>query len=391
MVKLTESLVAQFRVPPGKKEAFLWDDLPGFGVRAFDTGVKSYIIRKPRISLGRAAPGRLTEMRKLASEALARMKLGEDVIAKKKEAAVKKTATLGSLMERYIEERRLELKPRAMEGIELHLRKHWTSLHVRPVDKISRPDVMAVMDGICRDRGRYAADRAKVSLSGFYAWALDKNLCPANPCLSIRRRGTNVSRSRVLSLLELADVWRACQPNEHGRIVKLLLLTGSRRNEIANLQWDEIDFGRAEIILPPARTKNSLVHVIQASAQVCTILREIEPIAGREFLFGEGANAGYQGWSRSKQMLDERINAARAERSDKAIQHWQLHDLRRSFVTHMAEQKLAPPHIIEACINHVSGHKGGVAGIYNRALYSEEKSSAFEAWGKLVAGLVLGR
>jgi integrase len=256
------------------------------------------------------------------------------------------------------------------------------------VDKVVRTDVVEGMDQIADERGRTAADRAKTSLSGFYAWAIDRNYCQMNPCLGIRRRGANPSRERVLSLEELADVWRACPDGDYGKIVKLLLLTGSRRNEIANLLWSEIDFARMEITLPPARTKNKLTHVIQFSAEVFEILRGTEVIAGRHFLFGEGAAAGYQAWSRAKRMLDAAINAARVQRCTQPIPQWRLHDLRRSLVTHMAEQKLALPHIIEACVNHVSGHKGGVAGVYNRALYADEKRAAFQAWGLFVAQVV---
>ena len=157
------------------------------------------------------------------------------------------------------------------------------------------------------------------------------------------------------------------------RLFACFLLSGQRRNEIANLQWHEIDFEREEITLPPERTKNSLVHVLPMSPQILAILQQTDAIAGRDFLFGEGPNAGFQAWSRSKRILDEKINAARAARGEKPIAPWQLHDLRRSFVTHLVEQKLAPPHIVEACVNHQSGHRGGVAGVYNRALYTEEK------------------
>jgi integrase len=240
------------------------------------------------------------------------------------------------------------------------------------------------MDRICEERGRTASDRAKTSLSGFFAWALDKEFVPANPCLSIRRRGANPSRERVLSLEELADVWRACPEGDYGKIVKLLLLTGSRRNEIANLLWSEVDFVRQEIVLPPARTKNKLTHVIQFSAEVFEILRGTERIVGRDFVFGEGPSAGWQNWSAPKRKLDAAINAAHAARGEKPIPQWQLHDLRRSAVTHMIENRLALPHVVEACVNHVSGHKGGVAGVYNRALYADEKRAALHAWGSFI-------
>ena len=141
------------------------------------------------------------------------------------------------------------------------------------------------------------------------------------------------------------------------------------------------------IILPPERTKNGLMHVVPMSPQTAATLQEANVITGRDFVFGEGAS-GFQGWSKAKAAINSRINKRRISCGEKPIADWVLHDLRRSFVTHMNELKIAPPHIVEACVNHISGHKASVAGIYNRALYSEEKRAAFEAWGAFVADLV---
>jgi integrase len=392
MVKLIESTVVTLKVPEGRRDVIVFDDaLPGFGVRKFATGKTSYFVKyklgtqQRKITLGRAVPGILADMRREAAKVLAQVKLGQDVAAKKKEAAVKRSATIGSLVEVYVAERQLHLKPRTMEGILLHLRGHWAPLHGRAVEKLSRQDIVAGMDRIAEEHGRTAADRAKTSLSGFFAWCLDRGYCAANPVLGIKRRGANPSRSRVLSFDELADVWSACPAADYGKIVRLLLLSGQRRNEIANLQWHEVNFEREEVTLPAERTKNSVVHVLPMSTQMLAILHQTDRIVGRDFVFGEGPNAGFQAWSRSKRVLDEEINTVRAARGENPIVQWQLHDLRRSFVTHMVEQKLAPPHIVEACVNHVSGHKGGVAGIYNRARYSDEKRAAFAAWGKLLS------
>ena len=123
------------------------------------------------------------------------------------------------------------------------------------------------------------------------------------------------------------------------------------------------------------------------SLSIIEVLEGTHHIAGRNYVFGEGAR-GFQNWSHSKRALDTKINAVRAERGKKPIPQWQLHDLRRSFVTHMAEHKLALPHIIEACVNHVSGHKGGIAGVYNRAQYSEEKREALCAWARYIKDMV---
>ena len=129
MVKLIESTVATLKVPEGKRDVIVFDDaLPGFGVRKFATGKTSYFVKyklgtqQRKITLGRAVPGMLADMRREAAKVLAQVKLGQDVAAKKKEAAAKRSATIGGLIERYIAERQLQLKPRTMEGIVLHLR-----------------------------------------------------------------------------------------------------------------------------------------------------------------------------------------------------------------------------------------------------------------------------
>jgi integrase len=397
MPKLLEGSAARIQIPAGAKDVLVFDDvLPGFGIRKFASGKASFFVKytlpsgqQRKITLGAVVPGMLAEMRKEASRILAQVKLGQDPAGEKKKAAeeaeVKRSATVGSLVERYIQERARELRPRTLEEFARHLRKHWAPLHGLGVDGIVRRDIVAAIDTIADEHGRVAADRAKATLSGFFAWALDRHYCEVNPVLGIKRRSGNGSRDRVLAPAELAEVWKACPESDYGRIIKLLVLTGQRRNEIANLLWSEVDLFKGAIDLPASRTKNGNPHLVPLSMQAFQILESTPRISGREFVFGEGAS-GFQGWSRAKKTLDEKINERRAALGEKAISEWRLHDLRRSFVTNMAENKLALPHIIEACVNHISGHKGGVAGVYNRAQYAEEKREAFGAWSSFIEG-----
>ncbi len=141
MAKLTEGAVAALKVPEGKRDVIVFDDaLPGFGVRKFASGKASYFVKyrlgaqQRKITLGHALPGILADIRRQAAKVLAEVKLGQDVATRKKEAAAKKSATIGGLIEGYIAERQLRLKPRTMEGIVLHLRGHWASLHGRGGD-----------------------------------------------------------------------------------------------------------------------------------------------------------------------------------------------------------------------------------------------------------------
>jgi integrase len=184
----------------------------------------------------------------------------------------------------------------------------------------------------------------------------------------------------------LREVWHACGEDDYGRIVKLLILTGQRKTEIGGLTWSEITEVDRQIELPGARTKNKRPHVVPLSKQAWAALAQKRE--DREHLFGR-RGTGFSGWSKAKRELDNRIAAARKAAGVKTpMPPWTIHDLRRTFVTHVLDRKIALPHVVEACVNHVSGHKAGVAGIYNRANYADEKRAAMDAWGKHVQAIV---
>lgn len=184
----------------------------------------------------------------------------------------------------------------------------------------------------------------------------------------------------MLSDGELRAIWNECDDDDYGAILKLLLLTGQRADEIAALRWDEVH--DEQIVLPSERTKNKRSHVVPLSDPAKAILAAFKP-SDRTHVFGR-FDTGFQGWHVAKRALNARL-------VDKPpLAHWTPHDLRRTAATRMAELGV-PPHIIEAVLNHVSGHKGGVAGIYNRASYDKEKREALNLWAEHVTALVEGR
>jgi integrase len=185
----------------------------------------------------------------------------------------------------------------------------------------------------------------------------------------------------VLTDGELAELWAALGNDQFSDIVRLLILTGQRREEIGGLLWSEIDFDRALIALPPERTKNKRQHELPLSTQASAILQRQSRRKGRDFVFGLG-NGGFSGWSDCKARLDNAILIKRGHKA-KPMPHWCLHDLRRTVATGTAELGVQP-HIIEAVLNHVSGHKAGVAGIYNRARYVGEMRDGLQRWAEHV-------
>ena len=243
-----------------------------------------------------------------------------------------------------------------------------------------------ILDGVAK-KTSVRADRARVALSGFFGWAVELRYCDANPTNDLAAYSLNAPRERVLSEAELVEIWKACGDDDHGRIVRLLMLTGQRRTEIGDLAHSEVDREKRQIELPGRRTKNGLPHIIPLADEALALLPEKPEGSTRDLIFGFGAG-GYSGWAKSKRELDKAIAEARAAAGREEMPPWVLHDLRRSLVTHIAETGIAQPHVIEAIVNHVSGHKGGVAGIYNRATYLPEKREALRRWAAYLTGLV---
>jgi integrase len=225
--------------------------------------------------------------------------------------------------------------------------------------------------GVERSAGPFARNRVRTSLSAFFAWLIREGLLDTNPVAGTGKANEGPSRDRVLSRDELAEVWHAAT-GTFGDIIRLLILTGQRRNEIGFLRWSEVDWERKMIALPPERTKNKLRHELPLAPQALVILQERQRQGDHVFRKFN--------WYRGKLALDAKL---------KGVAPWVLHDLRRSCATGMAELGVQP-HIIEAVLNHVSGHKAGVAGIYNRAKYADEMRSALQRWADHVEALLVG-
>jgi integrase len=402
-MELKEGIAKLVAVPKGRRDVLVWDTkTPGFFLRKFASGramwgVRYHVGRKQRrVHLYDAGErGTLAKARNAAADVRAKARLGSDVVAERTAAAEAsaKAVTLGKLIERYLDDRRPAWRPRYYLEIHRHLTKDWKLLAATAIRAVTRQNIVDVIDAIAVDQGRVAADRAKTALSGAFVWAIDKGHCDATPVLHIKRRAKNGSRERTLTADELKEVWLAAEDvgGDYGLIVKLLILTGQRRDEIGRLAWAEVreNGDDMRIELPGERTKNHKPHIVPLSAEAVVGLPPRPDTSDRAMVFGRRLVKGFSGWSKCKVELDQAIAAARRKRRIKdAMPPWRLHDLRRTFVTMVGELGFAPPHVVEAIVNHVSGTKAGVAGTYNKALYLEERKQALVAWGRHVTKLV---
>ena len=215
-------------------------------------------------------------------------------------------------------------------------------------------------------------------LSKMFSWLVQHRRVSQNPCKDVHRPEASTARDRVLTDGEIVKFWRAtdAERKELSALLKLLLLTGCRLNEVAGMTRTELSDDGATWNIPGSRTKNKRPHVVP----LAPLARKMVGTGSEGFVFTTTGRSPVSGWSKIKRRLDEAMK----------IPPWRLHDLRRTAATGMAEIGIAP-HIVEAALNHISGAKAGVAGTYNRAAYAEEKRAALERWATHVQGLVSAR
>jgi integrase len=332
--------------------------------------------------------------REAAGRLYAQVKLGINPATVKDEAR-KPAVTFGAEVHQFLIRQKGKLRPKPYEEAERYLLGHCKALHSLPLRQVDRRAIADRLAEIESGSGPAARNRVRSCLSAFFNWMIrEGRWSEANPVAATgiaEERNGGKGRERVLSDAELTEIWSSLGQDNFSEIIRLLLLTAQRRSEIGGLRWSEVEErdGLPVIVLPPARTKNGREHVLPLSPQAAEIVsRQIKrgmPGAERDCIFGN-SREGFTGWSVSKRALVERINAARRKHDPKAapIAQFGLHDVRRTCATVMHDRLNVQPHIVEAVLNHISGHRAGVAGVYNKAGYLTQMRAALDAWASYV-------
>jgi integrase len=315
---------------------------------------------------------------------------GEDPILQKATARIRQAQTVESLLPRYLAFKRTSLRKRSLVEVTRHLTVNAQDLHPLPVERVTRRDIAALKAAVAESSGGPTSNRVGTSVNGYFVWLMQQGLVESNPC-SGTATVRETARSRVLLPEELRAIWLNLEEGtDFSALIKLLALTGCRRNELAQLKWDEIRGDTIE--LAAARIKNGRPHSIWLSALARDIIerwprRTNRDGSPRPFVFGSRSDAaGFNAWGWEKPKLDARIAAA----TGAALPAWHVHDLRRCFSTYCNEYNLAPPHIVEACLGHV-GFQSSTASIYNRAVYQSERRQAMERWAELLSSWIEGK
>jgi integrase len=405
-LRLTASAVERFQPPASGQVEYYDTHLPAFGLRVSYSGTKAWFVmtrvagKLTRITLGRYPALSLAAARDKARLVVEHAKGGSDprlmAAEERRRKAKERLTTFGSVAARfmtsYVEP---ELRPntareyrRVLQGPDT---RDWAS---RPISSIAKHDVVDLLSGIEQRGAPAAANRALAYLSKFFNWCVEQDLVPVSPTSRVRPSSSPRSRDRVLTEDELIWIWRALDefPGPFGPLFKILLLTGQRRSEVAGMRWDELRWlGSEEALwdLPGSRTKNGQPHLVPLAAPVQALLTAMPQTS--PLVFTTTGSTAVSGFSRAKSLLDARITEARRADGRSPLPCWTLHDLRRTMVTVMNERLGVQPHVVEAVVNHMNGTaKRGVAGVYNRALYLNERRQALLGWADYVNMVAAG-
>jgi len=438
-IRLTQAVVEKKSAPPVGRLVY-WDrHLPGFGLRVTAKGAKSWVAmyrvngKAVLETIGTTVKiPKVEDARKRARESMEKAAAGENPVKERKAAAKRQTAnTVNLAVDRYLIQCDRDLKPKTAREwrriFEHDVLQRWGE---RPVSVITKGDVLELLNdkATSRERRRQGANggatvqanRTLMRLRTFFRWCIANDLIVADPTAGVRKPTRETPRDRVLSDDEIRAFWQGTETLDHGParrtpgadkaptldrqrpalfgpLFRLLLLTAQRESEVAGIRWSEIDADKRLWTIPAARSKNGKPHIVHLNELAVEALGQMARIVGQDLVFSATGKTPASGFSHAKARLDAPMLAAERERLRAAgrtreadelmLQPFTLHDLRRTATTGMARLGI-PPHIADRILNHQAGTIRGVAAVYNRFEYLEERKAALEAWGRHVEALV---
>jgi integrase len=395
-MNLTDDSVKKLVLPPDGPDGKVYfdDRISGLGVRCYRSGRKTWLYqfrlagRSYKHEIGSTATILASKARAEAKIAAGHVAKGENPIDLRRQAETKHKDQFGELVEDYLDEKlhpikpgKKPMRPRSHAEVKRHLEDHCKPFRYRAIRGITQDDVAGLYKKISRASGSGAASHTWSSLRAFMHWGMGKGVLDKNVAALYDGGGANEPRERTLDDSEIAIVWKACRDDQFGNIVKILLLTGARRDEVGHMHLSELDLIDKTWLIPEDRAKNWHEHLVPVSDAAVDILTKSTETR-EAFVFGHGEKRGFSGWSKAKKALDKRIAEA-----GHTIEHWQIHDLRRTFCSGLQRLKIEP-HVIDACINHLPPK---LQRTYQTHGYEDERRTALARWADHVLAIVEGR
>lgn len=403
---LTDRRIRHLR-PEGGRRIELWDaQVRGFGIRATGT-TKSFTImyrlagRQRRMTLGTYPVLSLAEARRMAGEALLKVRLKLDPQDERdaRERRLRESREHGfrsvakQFMQDYVRKRKQLRTANEIEAmLKADVLPNWGA---RPIESITKGDVRTLLRKIANRGAEHRANKYLAVVRKLFNWALEQDLVAASPCLGVKPIVDEVERDRVLSDVELRLIWAGCDRLGYpfGPLFQMLLLTGQRRGETAAMCWSEIDFEKRVWTIPADKAKSQRMHIVPLASKIVDLLDHLDRKDGVDLIFTTTGSTPVSGFSKAKADLDslifEELHKQTSQRRDHlanaaTLPEWRLHDLRRTMSTNLARLRIPRLHISKV-LNHA---EGGVTKIYDRFSYVEEKRQALETWAHLVERIV---
>jgi integrase len=247
----------------------------------------------------------------------------------------------------------------------------------RGIHEIGKRDVNDLLDVVVARGSHVMANRLLAVLRKLFNWSVSRGIITASPCEGLSAPYREKARDRVLSNDELVAIINTAKKmgGAFGSIIRMLILTAQRRNEVSEMAWDELDLDNNQWGIPSSRTKNEKPHTVHLSEQAAAVVTEVKNIG--PFVFTSNGKTPFSGFSKSKKRLDELSG----------VSEWRLHDIRRTVTSGMAQLGIRP-HIADKILNHQSGTISGVAAVYQRHKFLKERKTALNAWGNYVQSLL---
>ena len=372
-IPLTDAAIRGLKTPARWQLDIVDKGYPGLAVRLSPGGSKTFVYvfrrhgRRRRITLGTYPAMTLAEAR----DAWRRMR-GELAQGKIPRAPARiKPGDFEAVARLWLEQD--QAGKRTVKEAARIIEKYCRPLHRLQISDITKADIRDTLNTV---QGPTMRRRVYTRLFRLFNWARQEDWIRDHPMAGLVKPGVEVSRDRVLSDDEIKRLWDACEKAGFpiGPMLQILLLTGARRGEIAELTWDEIVTDH--ITLAGMRTKMGKSHDIPLPRFALEILRKVPRIAGTNLVFPSGAMTPITAWTPAKKQIDAIAK----------IPAWRIHDLRRTCATGL--QRVGTPLVVtEAILGHV-GSRGGVVGIYQRHAFRDEKAAAIEKWAELVRSML---
>jgi integrase len=417
---LTDLYVEKLKPTRGRRVEIFDATFPGLALRVSESGRKSWSLfyrlhgKQHRFTIGAYPQFLPAAARSRATEIRNQVDLGVNPAVEKRSRRndpLPEVETFETVLADYFSQYAAKNMAQSTYAetkrqLERDVLPHWRDM---PLRDIKDRHVLKLINDIAAAGNGVTANRTFSRLRAFFNWSISQLRLETSPAKGLVAPVKEEARDRALTNDEIRWFWSATEEIgwPFGPIARLLLLTAQRRDEVSKMSWSEIDLAKGIWTIPKERAKNTRAHKVHLSAGALAVLKSL-PEPHRGLIFSVTGDDAVSGFSRAKDRIDAAMLRLRRrelglpESDDdlrrhleipkrKAlpveIPHWTFHDLRRSAVTKMAEDLKIAPHIVDKILNHASGTIRGVAAIYNRAEYLDERRAALEAWSNWILAL----